>query len=363
MVRKTWMMLLCTAAVLAGCKDDPTTTVDAGLTHDTGSADRPAEVAGEVASADGGEPAASAERGKYLVQSVLNCGGCHTSREMGAPVLGGVKCFRDTMTTVAGKGCINSANLTNHETGLKNRTNAQIKDVLRTGLRPDGKYLFSHMPTYLFANLTDVDADSIVAYLRTVPAADNMLPANEDPWTDDKRPAAQSPQPVKLSEPSAIPTVPAGAANAESAGRGRYLAALTCIECHTKAPTDPAVDRAFDVALAYQGGKSFTGTMGMVYSFNLTPDDTGIKSFSAADIVKVLKQNRDPMGKGVCSPMRSWPNMTDGDATDIAHYLLALPPKVNMLPMQCAVENSDAGSDASDGGDAGDGGGDAPGGG
>jgi hypothetical protein len=103
--------------------------------------------------------------------------------------------------------------------------------------------------------------------------------------------------------------------------------------------------------------------MGMVYSFNLTPDDTGIKAFSAADIVKVLKQNRDPMGKGVCSPMRSWPNMTDGDATDIAHYLLALPPKVNMLPMQCAVENSDAGSDASDGGDAGDGGGDAPGGG
>jgi mono/diheme cytochrome c family protein len=250
--------------------------------------------------------------------------------------LAGAVCFRDSMPTVMGKGCLNSANLTNHETGLKNRTDQQIIDMIRTGKRPDGKYLYAPMPTHLFANLTDNDAQAIVDYLRTVPGVDNMLPANEEPWGNDTRPTAQALVPVKLDEANAIPAVGAGAP--AGAANGRYLAALTCIECHTKPLPDAMPTKAFDVTLAFQGGKSFAVTGGgTVYSANLTPDDTGTKGWAPADFVKVLKMGLDREGKKVCPPMRSYATMTDGDATDIGTYLLSLPAKANMIPMQCSM--------------------------
>jgi mono/diheme cytochrome c family protein len=338
--------LLCTAAA---CDDDT-----GGNKPTDAATDRPADMAGQSDTAPpadtGDAPAGDAstaleDRGRYLVTGVLGCGGCHTSREPGAKALAGVKCFRDTMPTVDGKGCINSGNLTNHGTGLGTLTAAQIKDMLRKGLRPDGKYLFSHMPSYLFANLTDADADAIAAYLKTVPGVDNMLPANEDPWTDDKRPMAQSPQVVKL---EALPAVPAGAADPAAAGRGRYLASLACVECHSPTAADPTAF-GFDAARAFEGGRSFMVGAATVYSLNLTPDDTGIKSYSVAGMVKVLKMGIDKDGKRVCSPMRSYAGMTDADASDIASYLLALPPKVNAIPMQCSMDLlMDGGTDGSD---------------
>jgi mono/diheme cytochrome c family protein len=346
--------LLCAAAPACDDDDDAAagnkpTDAATDMAVDKNQSDTGTSVdAGDAAGGDAGS-AALEERGRYLVNGVLGCGGCHTSREAGAKPFAGVKCFRDTMPTVDGKGCINSANLTNHSTGLGTRTPTQIKDMLRKGVRPDGKYLFSHMPSYLFANLTDGDADAIVAYLKTVTGVDNMLPANEDPWTDDKRPMAQSPQAVKL---EAIPTAPA-AADPAAASRGRYLAALSCIECHTPAAADPLAF-GFDVARAFEGGRSFTVGAATVVSMNLTPDDTGIKAYSAAGIVKVLKMGIDKDGKRVCSPMRSYAGMTDADANDIANYLLALPPKVNAISMQCSMDVVvDGGTDAgNDGGDA-----------
>jgi mono/diheme cytochrome c family protein len=164
-----------------------------------------------------------------------------------------------------------------------------------------------------------------------------MLPAIVDPWGNDMRPTAQAFIPVRLDEADAIPTVPAGSTDAASANNGRYLASMVCIECHTKPLADPAT-KSFDVSLAFQGGKAFTVTGGgMVYSANLTPDETGLKAWTAMDVVKVLKMGLDREGKKVCPPMRAYAGMTDGDATDIAHYLLGLPPKANMIPMQCSM--------------------------
>ncbi len=342
MKRALLPFLVCVAGALAGCDDDPAAGVADGgpdAARNVPAVDAPA---GDAAKDSGGaDPAA---RGAYLVGSVLGCGGCHTSREMGAKPLAGVTCFRDTMPTVAGKGCINTPNLTNHDTGLRSYNDDQIKELIRKGLRPDGKYLFSAMPTHLFANLTDADVSAIVAYLRTVPGVETTLPANEEPWQDAMRPSSPILVPIKLDEANAIPQVPSGAANAESAGRGRYLAALTCIECHTKPLADPNATHSFDVSVAYAGGRSFTSGATMVYSVNLTPDQTGTKGWSPADIVKVLKMSLDRDGNRVCAPMRSYASMTDGDATDIANYLLALPAKANAIPMQCSMPATDGGT-------------------
>jgi hypothetical protein len=60
------------------------------------------------------------------------------------------------------------------------------------------------------------------------------------------------------------------------------------------------------------------------------------------DIVNVLKNGISKDGSIVCPPMPSGPNgpfggMSDADARDVAHFLLSLEPKENVLPNGCAI--------------------------
>src|SRR3954465_1183456 len=76
-------------------------------------------------------------RGQYLVDHVAACPDCHTPRnEMGAPIpeqyLAGADCF----VRLENGDCLGSRNLTNHETGLANRTDAEIKRMIQDGVRP-----------------------------------------------------------------------------------------------------------------------------------------------------------------------------------------------------------------------------------
>ncbi len=61
-----------------------------------------------------------------------------------------------------------SANIT--PTGLKNRTDAQIKKMITTGVRPDGSPMMPPMGFAYYANIKDRDLDAIIAYLRSLPA-------------------------------------------------------------------------------------------------------------------------------------------------------------------------------------------------
>src|SRR3954467_2404461 len=91
------------------------------------------------------------ERGRYLVENVAACSNCHTPRDdMGALIpelaLSGVDCF------IPGPNgeCLNVSNLTNHETGLLQSSDDQIKRMIRDGVRPGpagDEPLFSEMPS------------------------------------------------------------------------------------------------------------------------------------------------------------------------------------------------------------------------
>ncbi len=54
-------------------------------------------------------------------------------------------------------------------TGLGQWTDDEIKKVITTGLRPDGKRLKPPMGTAYYANMTPADLDALVAYLRSLP--------------------------------------------------------------------------------------------------------------------------------------------------------------------------------------------------
>ncbi len=261
-------------------------------------------------------------RGEYLVKSVLNCGGCHTPT--GGAALSGKDCFAGS---TAGPDCLSSANLTNDDNGLKGLSDQQIKDAFRTGKDPDeaGAYLFSNMPYYQFATLSDADADAIVAYLRTVPADPHKVQENAGMYAN--QPTAPQWAPVN---PADLPA----AGSAAGAVNGKYLATLTCVTCHTMDAAG-ATPNHIDASKAFQGGKLVTAMGGAtVQSSNLTPDATGIMGWSAAELTMAIKQDKNKSCKPICG-MRGLANMTDADANDIAAYLMGIPAVPNAITMLC----------------------------
>ena len=216
-------------------------TSQAGSTGTAGASGTSSGVAGASAGSAGASAGASgsagagggatgpAARGEYLVKNVLGCADCHTPQLAGGGgpdmtrFLSGVECFTKDPTTM---GCLNSANLTNDDTGLKKKTDQQIKDALTKGLDPDAptpgsQYLFAQMPYYQFANLSDDDANAIVACLRTVPP---VIHASENGAPFDKQPTAAQWTPVV---PANLPApVNAAPADAASAVNGKYLATI-----------------------------------------------------------------------------------------------------------------------------------------
>jgi len=97
--------------------------------------------------------AANAEFGEHLVQV---CRGCH------GPGLSGGKIQGDPNMPIV-------ANLTPHETGLKDWSEEDFIRALREGKRPDGSDISPYMPWKAYAGMSDEELQAMYAYLRTVP--------------------------------------------------------------------------------------------------------------------------------------------------------------------------------------------------
>ncbi|MET0285024.1 MAG: hypothetical protein ABW352_11155 [Polyangiales bacterium] len=304
--------------------------------------------AGPDAAVDAGPTLAQkVERGRYVVENIGACGDCHTPRKQdNSPDLdrkfAGVDCFIDADPMNPSFGCLSARNLTNHETGLKNRSDQEIKDMFLKGLRPDGTALHPVMPYWVLGNMTGDDADAVVAFLRTLPGVDHMVAAPQAPF-------AGLPAPAPLWPDALIPQPSASYPQQDAAKRGRYLAGSigVCMECHSprNEMDQPLVQRAFEGGRAFpsvQFGFPVPPFPEVIYTSNLTPHQTGIAGYDVAGLVKIIKQGKDKDNAGVCPPMPSGPmgafaGITDADAQDIAHYLLSLAPKENMLPNGCTA--------------------------
>ena len=120
---------------------------------------------------------ASVERGKYLV-NLGGCTDCHTpgyffgmpdeARQLGGSEVG---------FEIPGLGVFHGPNLTpDQDTGLGGWSAADIVRAIQTGTRPDGRILAPIMPWHAFAELTSEDAQSIAAFLRSLPPVSNKVP-------------------------------------------------------------------------------------------------------------------------------------------------------------------------------------------
>lgn len=182
--------------------------------------------------------------------------------------------------------------------------------------------------------------DSIYDYPRTVAPSKNAVPP--DTFPNPGSPAA----PVKASK-IPHPTLAKADPSYVSAERGRYLASIACVNCHTPeiAPGLP------DFAKSFAGGRTYRSRsdVGFSASTNLTPDATGLAGWTVADIAESIKTNTENGTKRPrCDTMPGGPgrmgDLTDGDLTDLGSSLHTIPPIASSV-FQCGMDASDAGTD------------------
>ncbi|MCC7538283.1 MAG: hypothetical protein IT379_18805 [Deltaproteobacteria bacterium] len=342
-----WILL---ASSIAACGDDDggSTTPDTGPA-DTGTTDMGAPDMGapdmatpDTGPGDTGTPDAGGgdvARGEYLVLNVALCGDCHTPRDaMGAPMedmflAGGF--FGDLDPTDPDVGAVYTRNLTPHATGLADWTDAEIKNAFLNGMSKHGHALLPIMPYYVLHNMTDEDADAIVAYLRTIPAVDNAIPANQV-----DAPPGPSPSVPEAMIPHT--TLDEADPDYEAAERGRYLAGRigVCMECHTE-HNMPGPGPVLREDRLFAGGEGFPAALlgvpsppfpEVIFTRNLTPDATGIQGWTAIQVARALAEGIDEEGQGLCPPMPRF-GMTEEDRLAIGTYLTTLAPVASPMPI------------------------------
>ncbi len=197
--------MLLILVLAAGCGDNKAAgDVDAGAVPD----------APIVTVTPDASTATMVARGDYLMNHVVACGDCHTPRNADGTAdltrqLAGVDCFVDSDPADDTMGCLSTKNLTNDPTGLANYSDQQIRDMFQKGMLPGGQFLNPFMPYYVFANMTDDDANSIVAYLRTVPGVNHEVMAQQPPWNNVTMPAFPAIDPMLIPQGARVRAMPA----------------------------------------------------------------------------------------------------------------------------------------------------------
>jgi mono/diheme cytochrome c family protein len=115
------------------------------------------------------------KRGDYLVNTIMTCGNCHSPK--GPPDVVAGKEFTGGPPFDLPPFTVTPSNITqDKETGIGAWSDADIKKLLRTGVRPNGVPIASIMPVGFYGIITERDLDAIVAYLRTIKPVSRKVP-------------------------------------------------------------------------------------------------------------------------------------------------------------------------------------------
>jgi cytochrome c551/c552 len=253
------------------------------------------------------------QRGKYLVESILACGNCHSGKDgtwgqTGQPMSGGRSYDNPDHKVTA-------SNLTSdRETGLGNWTANDFKRALADGVRPNGIPLAPAMPWAFTRALTKEDLNAVANYLVTLAPVHNQSPAPiyKREFQNEFYPDAK--QPFTAKEIAA-----------DSVTRGRYLASLGhCMACHT-----PTVDGVTDfVRDGGRGGKRLGPNRVLVPNITSHPT-AGLGGWTDQDIKRALTTgiSRDGHQMGFPMPWTYFATLEPADVDALVAWLRTLPPK------------------------------------
>src|SRR5262244_2626074 len=115
------------------------------------------------------------KRGDYLVNGILTCGNCHSPKGPPAAIAG--KDFSGGLSWDEPPFKVTAPNITpDKETGIGNYTDAELRQVLRKGIKRNGTPVAMVMPSGFYEIMTDSDLDAVIAYLHTIKPVSNAVP-------------------------------------------------------------------------------------------------------------------------------------------------------------------------------------------
>jgi len=248
------------------------------------------------------------KRGDYLVNGILTCGNCHTPKGPTGEIMD--KAFSGGLSWDEPPFKVTASNITqDNETGIGNYTDAELKQVLRKGIKRNGVPVAMIMPSGFYEIMTDRDLDAVIAYLRTIKPIKNTVP---DPI-------------YKTAQGHPIP--PGGekpfteAMLSDKVKKGFYLATIAhCMECHT--PMGPR-GRDFASKLG-TGGFEFSGPWGVSVSRNITSSkEKGIGGWTNEEIKRAITQGISRDGSKLKPPMgyHYYSTVSTDDLDAIVAYL------------------------------------------
>ena len=249
-----------------------------------------------------------AERGHYLVETIADCGGCHTKRGSTGMEYAGGEVFDLPIARSV------SSNITpDKETGIGNWTDAQIITAIRTGTKVDGSVIGPPMPIELYNRMSDDDVRAIVAYLHTLKPIKNVPEKSTYKIPLHAMPPVQGVQAPPKSDKIAY---------------GGYLAGPLghCIECHTP---QQGPRRDYQNQLGAGGFEFNIPGLGVFVSANITPDkETGIGSWTDDQIKNAITKGVRPDGTKLIQlmPFDAYAKMTPDDLNSIVAYLRSIKP-------------------------------------
>lgn len=250
---------------------------------------------------------ASVSRGEHLVQAVAHCGYCH-----GADFSG------DYIINNPGKeGIVVAPNLTSGQGGIgASFTDEDWVRALYHGVNDEGRSVIV-MPSMFFHAMSREDLTSIVAYMKTVPPVDHVLPQTR-PGPLFYMLIGAGPLAGEMSASVIDHKAPFASAPAESATSeyGRYLVTIgQCRACHGS---------------ELAGGQaSKSAPIGP----NLTPGGE-LGSWSEEDFVSTLRTGATPHGHHLLDfmPWKFFRNMDDTELRAIWAYLQSQPKLETQVP-------------------------------
>lgn len=268
------------------------------------------------------------ERGRYLANHVTVCIDCHSSRNwavFSGPIQPGTEGRGGERfdEKYGFPGTFYAANIT--PAGIGDWSDGEILRTITSGVTRTGRAMFPVMPYTSYRALSEEDAESIVAYLRTLKPVDGAYPA------------AHLDFPMNL----IVRTIPQPYAPGPAPDRsntlayGKYLTAIAgCAECHT-----PRVKGAPVAGMEFAGGMEFALPRGgVVHSANITPDaKTGIGAWSREAFISRFENYRPdepqpqvtPGEFNTVMPWTMYAGMTDEDLGAIYAYLRTVKPIQN----------------------------------
>ncbi|MFL6247428.1 MAG: c-type cytochrome [Thermoanaerobaculia bacterium] len=274
-------------------------------------------------------------RGNYLVHHVSICVDCHSERtdqyalpfKPGREGVGGFVWDQ----RIGFPGTLAAANLTSDPaTGLGQWTDGEILRAMREGVNREGKALFPIMPYSHLRNMSDEDAKSIVAYLRT------LTPQRYD------KPKKALDVPLNFIEkfiPKPLDGPVTAPARSDHLAYGKYLTTIAvCSECHASKDEKerPIPGREF------AGGWVMHTPTFTVVPPNITPHPSTyigqatkeefIGRFRSFANMTAENAPKATNGKNTLMPWISYSGMTDEDLGAIYDYLKTLPPVAPAAP-------------------------------